>query len=287
MAKHSILMVDDEQNVLKSLKRQFIDTDYSIFTAESGEQGLKICAKEKIALVISDYRMPRMNGVQFLAKVKEKYPDTIRIVLSGYADVSAIVEAINDGQVYKFLSKPWNDQELLTTIQRSLEHFDLQQENAVLLKELTTANSELKALTDNLERQVNERTRDLELKNRALDTAHRLLDVLPAGVLGIDDQGTIVYMNRALGKYVDTGQLAPGEALDQTLESGPLHWLRQALSDRQISCTVDDSAGGIRIVCAPLPDQAGVVGLFAFADLDRHKEQLTDEVAKTEVADVD
>ena len=117
--KHKILLVDDEPNVLKSLKRLFVETDYEIFTAESGEQGLEVCAKEKIALIISDYRMPRMNGVQFLTKVKEQFPRTIRIILSGYADVTAIVESINDGQVYKFLSKPWNDHDLLTTVQRS------------------------------------------------------------------------------------------------------------------------------------------------------------------------
>ena len=87
---HKVLLVDDEPSILKSLKRLFIDTDYKFFTATSGEQGLELCEKEEFALIITDYRMPQMTGVEFLAKVKEKYPDTIRIVLSGYADVEAI-----------------------------------------------------------------------------------------------------------------------------------------------------------------------------------------------------
>ena len=284
--KHNILLVDDEANVLKSLKRLFVDTDYKIFTAESGERGLELCAKEEISLIMTDYRMPSMNGVQFLAKVKELYPRSIRIILSGYADVSAIVEAINDGQVYKFLSKPWHDQDLLTTVQRSLEHYDLQGENATLLDNLKTANFELQKLTESLELKVEDRTRDLALKNRALETAQRLLNLLPAGVIGIDSEGTLVYMNRAMNKHLDTSRLVLGEQIDSQLDSGPLSLLRKALEENRVACNLDETCGGMHIICSPLPDRAGVVGLFSFEDLNRYTQESVDQNTKVEAADV-
>ena len=285
--KHKILFVDDELNVLKSLKRLFVDTDYMIFTAESGEQGLEVCAKEEIALIISDYRMPGMNGVQFLTKVKEQFPRTIRIILSGYADVAAIVESINDGQVYKFLAKPWNDHELLTTVQRSFEHYTLQEENTALLEELRTANTELRKLTNSLERKVDDRTRDIELKNRALEIAQRLLNLLPAGVIGIDNQGTLVYMNRAMYDYVDVDQLILGEQLDNQLESVPLRALGQALNGQKTVHTVEDTDSGIRVICSVLPERVGVVGLFCFTDLNRHAQGSVNPELKDEVIHVD
>lgn len=284
MARTKILLVDDEANVLKSLKRLFIDSDYKIFTAASGDEGLAVCAKEQIALVMSDYRMPGMSGVQFLAKVKEDYPSTIRIILSGYADVAAIVESINDGQVYKFLSKPWNDQDLLTTIQRSLEHYNLQNENAALLSKLRVANTELKQLTDGLEVQVEERTRDLDQKNRALEVAQRLLHLLPAGVIGVDDQGTLVYMNDAMRDYVDASQLVLGQPLAGHLESGLLASLKEAMATQQTTCTIDESRGGIQVICRPLPNQAGVVGLFSFAELSRHIKETSPSGANSETS---
>lgn len=286
MTNHNILLVDDEVNVLKSLRRLLIDTDHKIFSAGSGEEGLQICDREEVALVISDYRMPSMNGVQFLTKVRDQHPHTIRMILSGYADVAAIVEAINDGQVYKFLSKPWNEQELLTTIQRALEHYDLQQENAALLDELRTANAELRRLTENLERQVDDRTRDLAQKNRALETAQRLLSLLPAGVIGIDNEGTVVYMNQAMRNYLGASPLTLGASLSDGLEPGQLRLVAEALDHQRTTCQVEDVIGGVRVICTPLPDQAGVVAIFsalAHENSQPHQAPATPKVESTHV----
>lgn len=133
-----ILCVDDEKNVLKALRRLFMDEDnYEILVAESGEHGLAMLAEEEgIRMVISDYRMPEMNGVEFLRQVYEKDPDTIRIVLSGYADTASVVEAINQGQIYKFIPKPWNDEELLSTVSAALQHQELQRQVKTMAEEL-------------------------------------------------------------------------------------------------------------------------------------------------------
>ena len=106
-AQATLLFVDDEANILSSLKRLFRPLGYRIFTAESGAQGLEIMERETVDLVVSDMRMPEMNGAQFLEKVREKWPETVRILLTGYAEIGATIEAINKGQIYRYISKPW------------------------------------------------------------------------------------------------------------------------------------------------------------------------------------
>ena len=124
--KIKILCVDDERNVLRALERIFLDDDYDIMLAGSGDEGLKVMEESgPFQVVISDYRMPVMNGVEFLKGVYDRWPETVRIVLSGYADASAIVDAINEGHIYRFIPKPWNDDELRVTIQNSLERYFL------------------------------------------------------------------------------------------------------------------------------------------------------------------
>jgi len=184
-----ILCVDDEPNVLKALGRIFLDDDYEIVLAGSGAEGLDILQKsEPFQVVISDYRMPVMNGVEFLKAVYERRPETVRIVLSGYADASAIVAAINEGHIYKFIPKPWNDDELRVTIQNCIERYFLQKNIRELLKELGEANQAL-------EEKVQQRTEQLELRNRALEFSQTLMGSLPVGVAGIDVNGMIAYCN--------------------------------------------------------------------------------------------
>lgn len=184
-----ILCVDDEKNVLRALERIFLDNDYEIVIANSGDEGLQAMAESgPFQVVISDYRMPAMNGVEFLKAVYERWPKTVRIVLSGYADAGAIVAAINDGHIYKFIPKPWNDDELRVTIQNCLERYFLQKKNHELLEQLAIANQAL-------EEKVQQRTEQLELRNRALEFSQNLLGNLPAGVVGIDENGMIAYCN--------------------------------------------------------------------------------------------
>jgi two-component system NtrC family sensor kinase len=184
-----ILCVDDERNVLRALERIFLDEEYEIVLAGSGEEGIKILEESgPFQVVISDYRMPVMNGVEFLKVVYERCPDTVRIVLSGYADASAIVAAINEGHIYKFIPKPWNDDELRITIQNCLERFFLQKKNRELLQELAESNLAL-------EEKVRHRTEQLELRNRALEFSQSLLGNMPVGVMGIDENGMIAYCN--------------------------------------------------------------------------------------------
>ncbi len=132
----TFLFVDDEEGVLNALKRIFLDENYRILTATSAEKALEMMGQTKVHLVVSDHRMPKMTGAEFLREVKQRWPDTIRIMLTGHADIQSIMGAVNDGAVYKFITKPWNDEDLRLTVSLALQQYVLLQENR-RLKELT------------------------------------------------------------------------------------------------------------------------------------------------------
>lgn len=218
-----ILCIDDEINVLKSLKRVFLEDDYEILTAESGEEGLDILKSEQpVQIVISDYRMPGMNGVDFLKAVYENWPDTVRIVLSGYADTASVVEAINEGQIYKFIPKPWNDNDLRVTVSNALERYFLQKRNRELTEELKQKNEQLQEINKNLELLVEERTEELRFKNMIMEKAHNILNALPVGVVGIDRTGLIVQANKRFAELIglkfEPIGLSMGEILPENIQ---------------------------------------------------------------------
>ncbi|MEE9441770.1 MAG: ATPase, T2SS/T4P/T4SS family [candidate division Zixibacteria bacterium] len=132
--KHSVLLVDDEIHVLKALKRVFASEDYNILTAENAANALDILTQNSVTLIISDQRMPQMSGTELLRIIRERYPKIIRIMLTGNSDTDTVMQAVNNGAVYKFITKPWNDNDLLLTIRLALKQYDLIQENAALKK---------------------------------------------------------------------------------------------------------------------------------------------------------
>ena len=171
----TILFVDDEANILSSLKRLFRPHGYQIFTAESGAQGLEIMQRENVDLVVSDMRMPEMNGAQFLEKVRERWPDTVRILLTGYAEIGATIDAINKGQIYRYVSKPWEDNDITLTVKYALQQKMLMREK-LRLEELThKQNEELKDLNANLETKVLARTEEVRQTMAFLEAAHEKL----------------------------------------------------------------------------------------------------------------
>ncbi len=154
-----ILCVDDERNVLKSLSRVFEDREYEILTAGSGPEGLDILRRvSPVQVVITDYKMPSMNGVEFLKEVFLGWPHTVRMVLSGHADTSALISAINEGMVYRFILKPWNNDELRVTVSNALERYNL-------VEQKNLAEQALKDHLSHLEEIVRERTGQLEKVN--------------------------------------------------------------------------------------------------------------------------
>ena len=176
MVQHKILFVDDEVNALSSFKRLFfVDNDIDVYTAKNGPEALKILNYNEIDLVVSDMRMPQLNGNDFLQYLKDKYPNILRIMLTAYADVSTTVDAINKSEVFRFLTKPWNDEELKKTILGALEYTDLKRRNEELSKVIWGKNRELNALNKSLEQNVRQRTEQLEQANNHLKLMNEVL----------------------------------------------------------------------------------------------------------------
>jgi response regulator RpfG family c-di-GMP phosphodiesterase len=143
--KIKVLYVDDEQNNLIAFKATFRRT-FKVFTALSGEEGLSIVKSEFPEIIITDQRMPNMTGIEFLMHVQEENNASMRILLTGYSDIKAVIDAINKGQVYRYLSKPWNEDEIRTTIESAYEVYRLRKQNAELLNELERVNNQLEFL---------------------------------------------------------------------------------------------------------------------------------------------
>lgn len=198
--KHTILFVDDEENILKALKRLLRREGYRLLTATSGKEGLHLLRKYEVHLVVSDQRMPEMNGTDFLARIKEEFPDTIRIILTGYTEIDSITESINQGNIYKFFLKPWNDHSLKLELKKALEQYDLIHANKKLNAQVIARNLELKKINEDLESTVKERTRTLELQNSALELSRAVLEDIPMSVIGTAEDGTIALINQQSGK---------------------------------------------------------------------------------------
>lgn len=153
MKRHGLLIVDDEKEILRSLTLTFED-DYEVFTAPSGSEALDILGKQDIAVVIADQRMPEMTGVEFLQKVIEINPYIIRIILTGYTDTAALVQAINKGHIYQYITKPWERHELKIVVKRAVENYELVIKNQQLVKDLKIANKRLQNENTFLKKEV-------------------------------------------------------------------------------------------------------------------------------------
>ena len=164
----TVLCVDDEANILSSLKRLFRPTGYRLLTANSGEEALALMEKEAVDLIISDMRMPGLNGAQVLAASRERWPDTVRILLTGFADMASTIEAINNGQLHRYIAKPWDDNEVLLVVREGLEKKALLREKARLEALTQKQNEELKELNASLEQKVEARTAELAAANEKL-----------------------------------------------------------------------------------------------------------------------
>ncbi len=259
-----ILCVDDEKNVLRALQRVFMDEHFDILTAASGEEGLALIEKNPdILLIISDYRMPGMNGVDFLKKAFEQLPDSIRIVLSGYADTASVVSAINEGKIYKFIPKPWNDDELLLTIKEAIEVYYLRQKNERLADDLMEANDELIQLNEGLEEQVASRTAELKFQIRAMRFSHNVMDAMPAAVLGLAPDGLIVLGNKLSETlFSDKAQSLVGMDWKQIFPEN-LQYIASCVVENghaEQEVTINDKAFLVRgAQLPPTEDQEGIV----------------------------
>lgn len=160
-SRFKILCVDDEPNILSALRRMFMLAGFEVEEASSGSQALQKLEQKEFHLVLSDMQMPEMNGADFLAQVRRRWPKVMRLMLTGTADLKAAISAINEGEIYRYLTKPWNDEEVISTVKAALERFALVSERDQLLELTKQQNLSLANMVDTLEEKVKERTSEL------------------------------------------------------------------------------------------------------------------------------
>jgi response regulator RpfG family c-di-GMP phosphodiesterase len=173
--KPKVLLVDDEESILNSLRRLLRGQPYELLLATSGGQALEIMEQHSIDLVMTDARMPNMDGATLLARIHQLYPTTTRILLTGYADMPTIIKAINEGKIHRYISKPWSDEEMLLTLRQSLAHQYSERERQRLEQLTRLQNDQLKSLNITLEKHVAARTAELQQTADMLDLAYEEL----------------------------------------------------------------------------------------------------------------
>ncbi|MDH0867818.1 HD domain-containing phosphohydrolase [Mitsuaria sp. GD03876] len=164
-----VLFVDDEPSILSALRRLVRPMGYRVLLAPGGAAALELLAQEPIDVVVSDMRMPEMDGATFLEQVRERWPTVGRLLLTGYADIQATVAAVNRGQIQRHIAKPWDDRELLMAIDDALSRRRLEVENRALLQLTRSQNTELQSLNADLSKRVRARTQELEQVNAMLE----------------------------------------------------------------------------------------------------------------------
>jgi response regulator RpfG family c-di-GMP phosphodiesterase len=174
-ASPTLLLVDDEANILSALRRLFRPHGYRVLSAGSGQEGLEVLEREAVDLVISDMRMPNMNGAQFLARVRADWPECVRVLLTGYSDITSTIEAINNGEIYRYIAKPWEDNDVLLLVRHALERKTLEREKQRLEALTARQNDELRELNASLEAKVKERTDALRKALVSLESIHEKL----------------------------------------------------------------------------------------------------------------
>jgi PAS domain S-box-containing protein len=195
-----ILVVDDEEAILETMTYTFED-DYQVLTASSASEGLDLLERDgPVSVVISDQRMPEMTGVEFLSKVFEMNPTTTRIILTGFADMDAIIRAINDGHVYAYITKPWEPADLKQVVRRAVDHHALAVENERLMTDLRDANVMLQAVMDQLD----------------------------TGAIAIDAAGVVRAANKPARDWLGLKRDPRGRVLKEVLDAANLEPLREA-----------------------------------------------------------
>lgn len=213
LASQTLLLVDDEAFILTALKRLLRRDGYQILTACGGREGLQVLAETPVDVIVSDQRMPGMTGVEFLREARSLYPKTIRMVLSGYTELQSVTDAINEGAVYKFMTKPWDDEHLRANIAEAFRQKSLEDENQHLHDQLEKTHASLVQAHAQLAELVRQQQHRLVQDEVAIGVSHEIFDAVAIPVMGVDDSGMLVLINAASQRLF--AGAVPGIALQE------------------------------------------------------------------------
>lgn len=212
MRDRTVLFVDDEIDILNSLKRGLIDEDYKCLFALCGEEALEVIDREEISVIVTDMRMPGMDGLTLLRKVREKSPNTVRVVLSGYTQLPQILATINQGDIFKFITKPWSlEDEFIPAIRQSIEYYNLQQDSLELKKTLEARNLSYQNVFKSMDEKLSNSKRDFEnVKSISRYVLDKIVDIYSSrGSDDIADMGFAEQLNLIRQLYIDCIEVLP------------------------------------------------------------------------------
>lgn len=253
---NTLLLVDDEENILASLRRLFRRDGYRILTASSGAEGLELLARNEVDVIVSDQRMPGMTGVDFLRRCKVMRPETIRMTLSGFTDLQSIIDAVNEGAVYKFLTKPWDDERLREHVAQAFQQKQLVDENARLHQQVTQANADLARMNQQLEALLARQREQVQLMEDSAGSARELVDALPAAIFGFDNEGMLAYMNHSAMALMPQALGQLGGAPEPALADLAARLRQQSVGGRNPGQSIEMAQHRLRAWLCRLPEGA-------------------------------
>ena len=183
---YTVLFVDDEPNILRAIKRALFTMDITLMLADSGAKALELMSNHEVHVVISDMKMPQMSGAELLEQVAINYPDTFRVVLTGYADIESTIKAVNQGKIHRYLQKPWDNQELISVVEEGLERVKLKAENTRLQKLTRLQNRKLRDVNASLEQVVQKRTRQIKAALNKIEKHNLAMEQVLFNVISIN-----------------------------------------------------------------------------------------------------
>ncbi len=245
MTTPTVLFVDDDAGVLRAMKRLFRKSSLTVLTAGSATEGLALLEAHEVQLVFADQRMPGMRGTDFLKTVRERFPNTVRCILSGYAEMESVVAAINDGNVYRFLAKPWDDEELTAVVQHCLER-------AAEIAAERDAVDDLNRRASDLEEQQQRQAEMLQLQEALLNSSRDVLERLPIAIAALDVDSRLIYANERFANQF--GHL-PGAGLGE-IAAPPWRTAAEHVAAGRFELTVDQTSYSAHVAEVEIGGQA-------------------------------
>ncbi|MEJ2038210.1 MAG: hybrid sensor histidine kinase/response regulator [Desulfosarcinaceae bacterium] len=229
LTEGKVLFIDDEKDILKSLRRAMRNEPYACLFADSAEKGIDLMQEHSAQVIVCDMRMPKVSGTKLLSQIQKKYPHTIRMMLSGWSDGDSILQAVNDGQIYRYIVKPWDERELKITIRQALELYAIRMERHNLLEALEIQNANLEQTVARRTEQLLALSKQAEIGKYASQIVHNLNNPLHAIAGALDLAGLIVKQDGAgipqgLHKALDLARRGTGDL--QKIVSGILQHAR-------------------------------------------------------------
>jgi putative nucleotidyltransferase with HDIG domain len=225
MSEHTVLFVDDELNILKAVQRLLRHEPMKVVCASRAQEALELLERTQAQVVVTDQRMPEMSGVDLLSEVRERHSDVVRMMLTGYTEMNVAVEAINRGEIFRLITKPWNDEELKATLRQAFDHYDLKQEIKRLNQVTREQNFKLQDMNRNLEQKVRDRTKQVAEKHHELRTAYVQTIRALAEAVDAKDAYTRGHSERVgvYGSKIARAMDFPKEFIERVYIAGLLH----------------------------------------------------------------